>query len=125
MNYIKKIGKGYIYTFSILIISTFIFSCLYYINFIGSKVLTVIKIIIPIISLFIGSIIIGKQSSKKGWFEGIKFGGIFIIFLILFNYLALRNNLEVKSIIYYLILLITSCFGSMIGITKAASKDKK
>lgn len=123
MNYLKKIGKGYIYTFSILIILTFIFSCLYYINFIGNKVLTVIKIIIPIISLFIGAKIVGKQSTKKGWLEGIKYGAIFILFLLLFNYLALRNNLEVKSIIYYLILLASSIFGGMLGIN--VDKEKK
>lgn len=123
MNYLKRIGKGYIYTFSILIILTFIFSCLYYINFIGSKVLTVIKIIIPIISLFIGAKIVGKQSTKKGWLEGLKYGAIFILFLLLFNYLALRNNLEVKSIIYYLILLASSIFGGMLGIN--VDKEKK
>lgn len=123
MNYLKKIGKGYIYTFSILIILTFIFSCLYYINFIGNKILTVIKIIIPIISLFIGAKIVGKQSTKKGWLEGIKYGGIFILFLLLFNYLALRNNLEVKSIIYYLILLASSAFGGMLGIS--VDKEQK
>lgn len=123
MNYLKRIGKGYIYTFSILIILTFIFSCLYYINFIGNKVLTVIKIIIPIISLFIGAKIVGKQSTKKGWLEGIKYGAIFILFLLLFNYLALRNNLEVKSIIYYLILLASSVFGGMLGIS--VDKEKK
>lgn len=123
MNYLKKIGKGYIYTFSILIIATFIFSCLYYINLIGNKVLTVIKIIIPIISLFVGSKIVGKKSTKKGWLEGLKYGGIFVLFLLLFNYLVLRNNLEVKSIIYYLILLASSVFGGMLGIS--IDKEKK
>lgn len=125
MNYLKKIGKAYIYVFSILLISTFIFSSLNYINFIGSKFFTIIKIIIPIISLLIGGFIVGKNSKKCGWLEGIKFGGIFILFLLLFNFLALKNTPDLKTIIYYLIILISSTIGSMFGITKSKCNNEK
>lgn len=125
MNYLKKIGRAFIYLFSILLISTFIFSLLNYINFIGPKFLTVIKIIIPIISLLVSGYIVGKNSKNNGWLEGAKFGGIFIVFLFLFNYLALKNNPELKTLIYYLILLISSIVGSMFGITKSTLNEEK
>lgn len=125
MNYLKKTGKAFIYIFSILLITTFIFSLLNYINFIGSSVFTVIKLIIPMISLLIGGYIVGKNSKKCGWLEGIKLGLIFILFLFIFNYLALKHLPELKSIVYYLIIIGSSTIGSMIGITKSTlNKDK-
>ena len=119
MNYLKKIGKAFIYVFSIIIVFTFIISFLNYINFLGTSLLTIFKIFIPILSLIVGGYIVGKNSKTKGWLEGIKFSIIFIVFLLLFNYLALGNAPEIKNIIYYLILVASATVGSMIGITKS------
>lgn len=124
MNYLKKLGIAFLYVFSILMISTFIISLFNYIGIIGGKFLTIMKILIPIISLLIGGFIIGKKSKSNGWLEGLKFSGIFVVFLILFNYLGLRNGLELKNIIYYLILIGTSIFGSMLGISKNGNNDQ-
>lgn len=76
------------------------------------------KIFIPIISLLVGGIILGKKSNKKGWLEGLKLGLIFSVFLVLFNYLGLKNNFQLKHLLFYSILIISSMVGSMIGINK-------
>lgn len=123
MTYLKKIGTAFIYIFSILIVSTFIISLFNYIGLVNGKFLTILKILIPIISLFVGGFIIGRKSKSKGWLEGIKLGGIFILFLVLFNYLGLKNIPEFKTIIYYLIILGSSVIGSMFGISKNISND--
>lgn len=123
MTYLKKIGTAFIYIFSILIVSTFIISLFNYIGLVNGKFLTILKILIPIISLFVGGFIIGRESKSKGWLEGIKLGGIFILFLVLFNYLGLKNVPELKNIIYYLIILGSSVIGSMLGISKNIGND--
>ncbi len=123
MNYLKNIGIAFIYVFSILIISTFLISLCNYIGFIKGKFLTILKIIIPIASLFVGGYIIGKKAKKKGWLEGLKLSGLFIIFLLLFNYFGLGNVPLLKNIIYYLIIMASCITGSMLGINKKANTN--
>ena len=118
MNYLKNIGISLLYIIGIIIIGTFLISLLNYINFLGGKLLSIFKILIPIIALFTGGIMIGKKSNKNGWLEGLKLSLIFLIILLIFNYLALNTGFELKNLIYYLILIISTCFGSMIGINK-------
>lgn len=118
MNYLKNIGISLLYIIGIIIIGTFLISLLNYINFLGGKLLSIFKILIPIIALFTGGIIIGKKSNKNGWLEGLKLSLIFLIILLIFNYLALNTGFEFKNLIYYLILTISTCFGSMIGINR-------
>lgn len=118
MEYLKNIGKSLIYSFAIIIISTFLITILNYFNLIGSKVLAVLKILIILISMFVGGYLIGKVSKQKGWLEGIKFGGITIIILALFNYLGLGQKFSITHLIYYLILIISCTLGSMIGINQ-------
>lgn len=122
MNYLKNIGISLLYIIGIIIVGTFLISLLNYINFLGGKVLSIFKILIPIIALFTGGIMIGKKSNKNGWLEGLKLSLIFLIILLIFNYLALNTGFELKNLIYYLILIISTCFGSMIGINKKKEK---
>lgn len=118
MNYLKNLGISLLYIIGIIVFGTFLISLLNYINFLGGKILSIFKILIPIIALFIGGFLIGKKSCKKGWLEGLKLSLIFLIILVIFNYLALNNGFEAKNLIYYLILIISTCFGSMIGINR-------
>lgn len=118
MNYLKIIGKSLIYMISILLVSTIIITLLNYFNIIGNKFITVFKIIIAFISMFIGGFIMGKNSKQKGWLEGIKLGFIIIVILFLTNLIILKQDWSVKNLIYYLILIVSCIFGSMIGINK-------
>lgn len=116
MEQLKKIGISLIFTISFLIGLTFIFSFLNYINFLGDGIFKFIKILIPIISIFIGGFLIGKKSVSKGWLEGIKYGLIILFLMFLVSIIFFRNNLNIKIIFYYIILLLTSITSSMIGI---------
>ena len=72
-------------------------------------------IIIPIIALILGGIYMGKKANKKGYLEGLKLGILFSIIILIIN-LILAEGINIKDIIFYLILTISSIFGSMIGI---------
>jgi len=118
MKYLKDLGFSLIYIISSILILTLFITILSYFNIMGDKVVSVFKIIIPIISLLIGGFYIGKRSTKKGFIEGLKLGLIFSIILVIFNYLGLGNSFKVKYLLFYLILIITSILGSMIGINR-------
>ena len=112
---IKKYLKAYIYTFSILIISLIIITLFSYFNIFKPTLINILKLLTVVISMFIWSFIIGKNSIKKGYLEGLKYGLIFIVFILLINIIFIRY-FSLKLIIYYLIILITSILGSMFGI---------
>ena len=118
MKYLKDLGFSLIDIISSMLILTLFITIFSYFNIMSDKVVSVFKIIIPIISLLIGGFYIGKKSTKKGFIEGLKLGLIFSIILVIFNYLGLGNSFKVKYLLFYLILIITSILGSMIGINR-------
>lgn len=118
MNYLKVLGKSFLYIISILFISTILITILNYANIFGSKIMTLFKIVIAVVSMFVGGFIVGKNSKQKGWLEGLKLGLIMIGILILINFLVLKENLDMRNLIYYLILTSSTMLGSMIGISK-------
>lgn len=68
------------------------------------------------IAIFIGSYKLGKVSNNKGYIEGLKYGIIWVIIILI-------TNLIVKSFtwtltLYLLILLLVSTFSSILGINK-------
>ncbi len=116
MNYIKNIGISLLYIIGVILVSTLLITVFNYFNIISGSSLSISKILICIISLFIGGFIIGRRSSKKGWLEGLKLSLIFLVIIMIFNYLALGNAPQIKNIIYYLIIITSCIFGSIIGI---------
>jgi len=118
MNYLKKVGIALLYIIGIIFVATMLMTIFNYFNIITGTALTISKILICVISLFVGGFVIGRRSSKKGWLEGLKLSLIFLIVLVLFNYLGLGNKPELKNLVYYLIIIISCIFGSIIGINK-------
>ena len=112
-KYLKSLG----YIFSLIITLTFLVTILNYIGLFKGTFFTLLKFIIPAISMCIGGVIVGKNSEKKGWLNGLKIGVIAILIIILVSIIA-RNTFNIKNIIYYIILLAICVFGSMIGISK-------
>ena len=118
MKYLKNLGLSFLYIIGAILVLTFITTIFSYFNILNDKVTSIIKIIIPIIAMLIGGFYIGKRSLKKGFLEGLKLGGIFSLVLIIFNYLALNNSFKFKYMLFYIILIISSILGSMIGINR-------
>ena len=123
MNYLKILGKSFIYIVSILLVSTFVITLLNYFNIFNGKIVTFFKIIISLISMFVGGFIMGKNSKQKGWLEGLKLGAIILLILFIINYLILKQSFDIRNLVYYLILLSSIIFGSMIGINKKVADE--
>lgn len=78
---------------------------------------SIIKVNFVVISIvsFIFGILNGRVSTKKGYIEGLKLGSIISFSLFLLNIIFIRK-FSLSIFIYYLVIIVSTTFGSMIGI---------
>lgn len=112
MLFLKNCGKSVLYNLGSLMILTVLLTIINYFNLFNSSITNILKIVNMVLSILIGSFLLGKKSINKGWLEGIKYGLVISIILFAFNYLALDRF----NIIIYPIVLVTSMVGAVIGI---------
>lgn len=114
INYLKNLG----FIFLGLMVTTLIFTIFNYFYILPSSVLRVLNIVVMFLGVFIGGFLTGRLANKKGYLEGIKFGGMMIVIILLLNLFIFKNKFNLLNILYYLFLLITSSFGGIVGISK-------
>ena len=107
--------KYYLNIIITLLITSFICSTLSYFSIL-TKWKNIIILFIFILSILINSFILGIKTKNKGYLEGLKLG-FSIIITFLFIRLILKKKI-LKQIVLYLIILISSLLGSIIGINK-------
>ena len=122
MKYLKNIVFSLGLVSAILLIFTFIVTILSYFNIMNDSITTIFKMLIPIISVLASGILMGINSTKKGWLEGLKLGLLICILLFIFNIFGLNNSFKISQLLFYGILIFTSVVGSMIGISKKIIK---
>ena len=117
MNLLKKylIGIGLI--LGIIILLSLITSLLNYFSIVPNSLFKWLKLIIPIISFLVGGFYIGKYTNNKGYLEGIKIGAIFVVIMFLFSILGF-STFKWTMLLYYIILILSSMLGAMIGINR-------
>ena len=64
----------------------------------------------------------GKIATNKGYFAGLKVGGLFLLLLIIINLFTNKNIFRISTLIYYLVLVLASVSGGMLGINKKEEK---
>lgn len=116
---IKNLGFSILYFFSIIIIGTVFITLLNYFDMVNSKFISSLKMFLPIISIAISGFLLGKKSLKKGYIEGIKLGSSIIIFSVLIS--LLTKTFVLKSLLFYVILLLSAILSSMLGINNRKS----
>lgn len=114
MNTIFKYIKLLIIFISSLIIIPFVLTIL---NLLKLETNKTFIIIISSILMFIIGIILGRKSNNKGYLKGLLFSSICILIITIMS-LIFRFSLNINSLIYYIILIISTTFGSMLGINK-------
>ena len=117
MNYLKKLSKIIITTLLSIIILGLILTILYYFDIINNNIYNIMKMVIVILSLFINAFFLGKNSTKYGLVEGLKLGAIFLIIMFIIKIFT-SNSFDIRTVIYIIIILLTTSIGSVIGINK-------
>ena len=115
MTNIKKYILSMFYTLSTIILLHLINTIIYYFNLLSPTTYNIIKIILLLLSFFINGFFLGRKTLKKGYLEGIKLSlPILIIFLLI---TLITKSFKLKVLLLYFIIIITSSFGSMLGIS--------
>lgn len=116
-TYLIILGKSFLGLFTIL----FIFTVFSYFNLISNNVLNLLLLVIPIIIMFISGVSIGRKSNAKAYLNGLI---ISFIFVLIFIILGLMTSVifTYKTYIYFLIIIITTILGSIIGINSYEKK---
>lgn len=117
MIFVKKMLKSYACLIISLLVFSFIGTLFNYFDVINGKVMSICNFMVFIFSMGLGGFVIGKNALKNGWLEGFKIGIIFILIILVFN-LIFIHDINMKSVIFYIILIISSTIGSMFGINK-------
>lgn len=120
MKSLKTTLKYGLISFVTMFILLFLVSTLYYFDIISSNVVGYFRLGIILIVLFVTSYILGKNTEKNGYLEGMKFGLFNILLFLLISVVFFRNDFQLRIILYDVILLVTSVLGSMIGINKSS-----
>ena len=118
-NYLVAIG----YFLLVVAVFAIILTIFNYYDIVTSKLFKIIKVLIPSLALFIGGYKVGNSANKKGYIEGIKLSLIIIVMLFMFSYLGFNVTFNVSLILYYIILIISSTLGAMVGINKKITSD--
>ena len=117
MNLLKKYFFSLFTTIVFVLILLFFLTIIYYNNFISEKTYNLMKLLITIFSIFISSIYLGNSINiEKKYKIGVN-NSILLIFIILIPTI-IAKELEIKLLLYYLIITTTSILGTSIKIKK-------
>lgn len=110
LKYLKSmiIPLGIVFIFPIL---------LGILNLLGVQTSKVVILVVMAIGTFISGFYLGKNSLKKGYLRGALLGIILSLVLFLFS-LLFKNTYTFSSLIYYIIIIISSMIGASLGIQK-------
>ena len=97
----------------LLIINLFL-TIISYFNLIGNKVINVLCFLLPLVLVIVNSYMLGRKSEKKGFLEGLKFGGIISLVFLLITFIG--HEFSFRVLIYYLVIIVGSIMGSTVGI---------
>lgn len=116
MSILIKYGKSFLLTLLEIILLTILFSTIYYFEWISTPTFQILKLLSFLLCLFYNSFLLGRVCSKRGYLEGLKLGGLLLlfIFIICFSF----DKIHFSLLLYNTIILSTTVLGSMVGIAK-------
>ena len=117
MKYINEVIKILI----VNIISIVILSILSYFDIINYNTHNIIITIILFATLFVSGLKLGKIKEKNGYLDGLTLGSIIVEIFLLLRIIFIRK-FDLSIIIYYLLIIMISISGSILGINKKKNK---
>ena len=111
----KKYFLAFLYSFAIFLIGSFITSVLYYFNITSDKFNNILLYFISISSIFIGSTCFSKNMKYKGLINGVIYFLIWFVIMLFLSLVIFKTHFGIKNIIYYIVLLMFSLIGGVLG----------
>ena len=104
-----------LFTFVIFLIGLLLTSILYYFNITNDKINKILIYLVSFVSIFIGALKIGKITKQKGIITGLIYFVFMFIIMFLLSITVFNIQIKLNMFIYYLIILVFSILGSIIG----------
>lgn len=111
----KKYLFPALFSISIILVGTLISSILYYFNITSDKINSVLLYLIGIIAIFTGSLKLAKNLKYKGIITGAVYFLAWFIIMVFLSLVIFKSSFTTNGIIFYLILLVFSILGGIIG----------
>ncbi len=117
MNYLKNLAKTLLFSTLIFLTLIIIYTLLIYTNKLPSNIKSIntITLILGILSFFILGFISGNLNQKNVIIQGL-ISSLLIILISIIGRLITKDELSIKIFLRYLILILSSSFGGMIGV---------
>lgn len=111
----KKYVFSGLYSLSIILVGTLLSSLFYYLNVTGNKLNSSFLYATSILAIFVGALKLAKSLKYKGFITGTIYFSIWLVIMLFLSLVIFKTSFSLKNIIYYLILLIFSILGSILG----------
>jgi len=118
MEKIKQYSKTLAINLACILILSLLTAIIHYFDLLSDKIIDSLLIVIPILTVFVFSYILGTNTDQKGWLNGIIYAMLFIVVTKIIEFIFLQTFITDFNYLYYLIITLTSIFGSMVGISK-------
>ncbi|RUQ27855.1 TIGR04086 family membrane protein [Peribacillus cavernae] len=123
----KNLGMAILYgvgaAFALAIVASFIFSILLRFTSINESSLTYVIMAVSFISLFIGGFISGGKGKKQGWMLGGGTGILYMLIVLLFQYLGHDSLFSLKQWIQQGCFVVTAMMGGILGVNMNSSRN--
>lgn len=121
----KNLGMAILYgvcaIFIMAIAASLIFSLLLRFTSINESSLTYVIMAVTFLSLFIGGFISGGKGKKQGWMLGGGTGLVFMLIVLLFQYLGHDSLFSLKQWIYQGCYVLTAMMGGILGVNLSSN----
>lgn len=118
MKNLKKYGFTSLFFLGFILLFSLLLTTFNYFDILHFKLTNTFIFIGMILILFIIGFEYGKKALKQGFLEGLKIGLWLILILIFINIVFYHVSFSFERIIYYMVLILSSTLGSMVGINK-------
>ncbi len=118
MKNLQKYGKTILIFLGILLVFSLLLTLFNMTHVLFTKGTDTLIFIGMILILFLIGFSWGRHAEKKGYLEGLKIGCSIILLLIFINLIFWRTGFSIERMIYYIVLILSSTLGSMLGINK-------
>lgn len=119
----KKYLLAFVYSVLIILVGSLLSSILYYFNITTDKINSILIYLTSITAIFVGSFKLSKCLKYKGIITGALYFFILLILFIAISLIVFKANYSISNIIFYLILLVFSLLGGIIGKNYQSKND--
>lgn len=127
VSYKKQIDLGLIIKtvlLGVLVTAVFIliFSVFMYFSQMGYEYATVFATVSLAAGTFVSSFYAAKKIGKRGFLTGIIIGGITFLVITLISLFVDKGSITINTLFHFIIILLSSLIGGIMGVNKAANK---